>query len=125
MTSRMIPIPRRKNPEQSTPSATQKATRSQVLLARRMIAEPRMTMAVRASPTMPEYSGVRPENSRTISTTRGISRNQRWRSASMALGHCSRGRPCRRLRCASRCTIQYTEPKYSSAGISAALATSA
>ncbi|MCY1542426.1 hypothetical protein D9M68_781720 [compost metagenome] len=87
MTSRMIPIPRRKKPEQSTPSATQKATRSQVLLACRMIAEPRMTMAVRARPTIPEYRGVRPENSRTISTTRGISRNQRWRNAPMALGH--------------------------------------
>ncbi|MCY1550784.1 hypothetical protein D9M68_870610 [compost metagenome] len=77
MTSRMTPMPRRKKPEQSTPSATQKAMRNQVLLARRMIVEPRMTMAVRARPIMPEYSGVRPENSRAISTIKGISKNQR------------------------------------------------
>ncbi|MCY1450331.1 hypothetical protein D9M71_671300 [compost metagenome] len=102
ITSRMTPMPRRKKPEQSTPSATQKATRSQVLLARRIIVEPRMTMAVKARPTMPEYSGVRPENSRAISTIKGISRNHRWRNAPRALGHCSGGRPWRWLRRASR-----------------------
>ena len=50
-------------------------------------------MAVRARPTVPANMGVRPENSSQISTNRGISRNQRWRTASQALGHSSFGNP--------------------------------
>ena len=80
-------MPRRKNPAQSSPSATQKAMRRPSEDTRRMIAEPRMTMAVSARPMVPENSGVRPENSSAISTSNGISRNQRSRTAPQALGH--------------------------------------
>ncbi|MNQ93099.1 hypothetical protein D3C85_1085480 [compost metagenome] len=89
-----------------------------------MIAEPRMTMAVSARPTMPENIGVRPANSRQTSTTSGISRYQRSFTAAQAFGHSLFARPRRSARLASRWTIQNTEPKYSSAGSSAALATS-
>ena len=49
---------------QSTPRAIQKAKRMTLDDTRKMIAEPRITIAVRARPTMPENNGVRPENSR-------------------------------------------------------------
>ncbi|MNF18259.1 hypothetical protein D3C80_2222370 [compost metagenome] len=57
-------MPSWKKPAQSRPRAIQKAMRRAKEDTRRMIAEPRMTMAVRARPTIPENSGVRPENSR-------------------------------------------------------------
>ncbi len=124
MTPKITPMPSWKKPAQRIPRATQNATRSAVEDSRRISAEPRITIAVSASPMVPANIGVRPENSNQTRMNSGISRNQRCRTASQALGHSSFGKPLSFERRASRCTIQNTEPKYSSAGISAALATS-
>ncbi len=124
MTPKITPMPSWKNPAQSRPRAIQKAMRRPNDETLRMIAEPRMTMAVSDRPMVPANIGVRPENSSQTSTNSGISRYQRSLTAAQALGHSSFGRPLRPARLASRWTIQNTEPKYSSAGISAALAIS-
>ena len=63
-TPNTTPMPSWKKPAQSTPRAIQKAKRITLDDTRRMIAEPRITMAVKHRPTIPENNGVRPENSR-------------------------------------------------------------
>ncbi|MNE71089.1 hypothetical protein D3C80_1669300 [compost metagenome] len=93
ITAKITLMPNWKNPAHSTPSAIQNATRKPVLDTLRISAEPRMTIAVRARPTMPENNGVRPENNRYTSTNNGISRYQRSRTAAQALGHWSLGKP--------------------------------
>ncbi|MOA33530.1 hypothetical protein D3C78_1548300 [compost metagenome] len=88
-------MPNWKKPAHSTPSATQKATRRALFDTLSIRAEPRMTIAVRARPTVPENNGVRPENSKYTSTNNGISKYQRSRTAVQALGHWSLGKPLR------------------------------
>ncbi|MNW12702.1 hypothetical protein D3C71_2104620 [compost metagenome] len=63
ITANTTAMPSWKKPAQRMPRATQNAIRKALDDTLRMIAEPRMTMAVSARPTMPENIGVRPENS--------------------------------------------------------------
>ncbi|MNN71276.1 hypothetical protein D3C81_1871960 [compost metagenome] len=64
MTAKITPMPSWKKPVHKMPSAIQKVQRKPKLCTLRIIAEPRITMAVSARPTMPENRGVRPENSK-------------------------------------------------------------
>ncbi len=67
---------------------------------------PRISTAVSARPTMPEYIGVKPSNSMNTSTASGSSRYHFCRIASQGLGKSDLAMPMSPARPASRCTIQ-------------------
>ena len=89
-----------------TPSAIQNTTRNSIEPNPDAMPTPRISTAVSASPTMPEYIGVNPSNSMNTSTASGSIRYHLSRIASHGLGQSSFGMPTSPARPASRCTIQ-------------------
>jgi hypothetical protein len=65
-----------------------------------------MSVAVSASPTMPENIGVNPSKSMNTSTANGSIKYHLSRIACHGLGQSDLGNPCKPMRPASRCTMQ-------------------